>query len=142
MLVQRYVEGRAASVSLLATTAGTTVLSLNAQSVRPGIPFVYHGGVAGVSHPRGVEACRLAQRAVALVPGLRGYVGVDLVLGEEACWLMEINPRPTTSYVGLRRVIDLNMAAAIWSACREGALPSAVRLAAPSSHGDGWPDDN
>ena len=52
------------------------------------------------------------------MPGLQGYVGVDLVLGEETCWLIEINPRPTTSYVGLRRVIDLNMAAAIWHACR------------------------
>jgi predicted ATP-grasp superfamily ATP-dependent carboligase len=140
VLVQRYVEGRAASVSLLAAAGGTTVLSLNTQRVRAGSPFVYHGGVSGVSHPRGAEACRLAQKAVALVPGLRGYIGVDMVLGEESSWLMEINPRPTTSYVGLRRVIDLNMAAAIWSACRDGALPSAVRLAAPSPHGDGWPD--
>ena len=48
------------------------------------------------------------------MPGLQGYVGVDVVLGEETSWLIEINPRPTTSYVGLRRVIDLNMAEAIW----------------------------
>ena len=65
-----------------------------------------------VAHPRRAEACELAQRAVALVSGLQGYVGVDLVLGEETCWLIEINPRLTTSYVGLRRVIDLNMVAA------------------------------
>ena len=88
-------------------------------------------------HPRRAEACELAQRAVALVPGLRGYVGVDLVLGEETCWLIEINPRVTTSYVGLRRVVGLNMAAAIWRACRDGSLPAwrPFRLPLPSEGG-------
>ena len=140
LLVQPYVEGCSASVSLIAAEGGSAVLSLNAQQLRPGIPFVYHGGVAAVSHPRRAEACRLAQRAVALVPGLQGYVGVDMVLGEETIWLMEINPRPTTSYVGLRRVLDLNMAAAIWHACRDGSLPAAVHVASPSAHGDGCTD--
>ena len=140
LLVQPYLEGCSASVSLIAAEGGSAVLSLNAQQLRPGIPFVYHGGVAAVSHPRRAEACRLAQRAVALVPGLQGYVGVDMVLGEETIWLMEINPRPTTSYVGLRRVLDLNMAAAIWHACRDGSLPAAVHVASPSAHGDGCTD--
>jgi hypothetical protein len=101
------------------------------------MPFVYDGGVASLSHPRRAEACELARRAVALMPGLRGYVGVDLVLGEETCWLIEINPRPTTSYVGLRRVIDLNMAAAIWHACRDGSLPAALAVPPPAAFGKG-----
>ena len=60
-------------------------------------------------------------------------MGVDLVLGEETCWLIEINPRPTTSYVGLRRVIGLNMTAAVWDACRDGVLPDEV--ASPAAGG-------
>ncbi|HEY5388243.1 MAG TPA: hypothetical protein VIL79_10115, partial [Thermoleophilia bacterium] len=68
--------------------------------------------------------------------------GVDLVLGEEACWLIEINPRPTTSYVGLRRVIDINMAAAIWRACRDGSLPAVVAVPPPAAFGRGWADDS
>ena len=92
VLVQRYVEGTAASVSLLVADGRSTALSLNGQRVHAGIPFAYDGGVASMSHPRRAEACELAQRAVALVPGLQGYVGVDLVLGEETCWLIEINP--------------------------------------------------
>jgi predicted ATP-grasp superfamily ATP-dependent carboligase len=142
VLVQRYVEGTAASVSLLVAGGRSTALSLNGQRVRAGIPFAYDGGVASLSHPRRAEACELAQRAVALVPGLRGYVGVDLVLDEEICWLIEINPRPTTSYVGLRRVIDLNMAAAIWRACRDGSLPAAVAVPPPAAFGKGWADDS
>jgi len=48
---------------------------------------------------------------------------VDLVLTAEECSVIEINPRLTTSYVGLRHVIDLNLAEAIWGACRDGHLP-------------------
>jgi len=138
VLVQQYVAGRAASVSLLVAGGRSVALSLNEQRVRPGIPFAYDGVVAGVPHPRRDEACRLAQRAVALVPGLQGYVGVDVVLGEENTWLIEINPRPTTSYVGLRRLTDLNMAAAIWHACRDGSLPSVTPVSASSAFGKEW----
>ena len=140
ILVQEYASGSAASVSLLVAGGRSTVLSLNGQRVRAGIPFAYDGGVASLPHPRREEACELAQRAVALVPGLRGYVGIDLVLGEETCWLIEINPRPTTSYVGLHRVINLNMAAAIWRACRDGSLPAAVAVPPPAAFGKGWAD--
>ena len=141
ILVQKYASGSAASVSLLVADGRSTVLSLNEQRVRAGIPFAYDGGVASWPHPRRAEACELAQRAVALVPGLRGYVGVDLVFGEETCWLIEINPRVTTSYVGLRRVVGLNMAAAIWRACRDGSLPATAAVPPLAAFGRGWADD-
>jgi predicted ATP-grasp superfamily ATP-dependent carboligase len=141
ILVQRYVEGTAASVSLLVAGGRSTALSLNGQRVTAGIPFAYDGGVASLPHPRRVEACEMAQRAVALVPGLQGYVGVDMVLGEEGCWLIEVNARPTTSYVGLRRVIGFNMAEAIWQACRDGSLPAAVAVPPAAAFGKGWTDD-
>jgi len=51
------------------------------------------------------------------VPGLRGYVGVDLVLGPNddgnEDWVIEINPRLTTSYIGLRVVAKANLAEAM-----------------------------
>ena len=142
ILVQKYASGPAASVSLLVADGRSTVLSLNEQRVRAGIPFAYDGGVASWPHPRRAEACEVAQRAVGLVPGLRGYVGVDLVIGEQTCWLIEINPRPTTSYVGLRRVVGLNLAAAIWHACRDGSLPASVAVPPLAAFGKGWTDDS
>jgi predicted ATP-grasp superfamily ATP-dependent carboligase len=142
LLVQEYASGSAASVSLLVADGSSTVLSLNEQRVRPGIPFAYDGGVASWPHLRRAQACELAQRAVALVPGLRGYVGVDLVLGEETCWLIEINPRVTTSYVGLRRVVGLNIAEAIWCACRDGSLPVSTAVPPPAAFGTRRVDDS
>ena len=141
VLLQSYVEGQAASVSLLVADGRSIALSLNGQRMRAGARFAYDGGVASLHHPRSVEARELARKAVALVPGLCGYVGVDLVLGEETCWLIEINPRLTTSYVGLRRVIGLNMAAAVWDACRDGVLPAEVATPPAVPFDARWSDD-
>ncbi len=135
LLLQRFIDGTHASVSLLVTGGDSVPLSLNEQRVRAGIPFVYEGGVASISHVRRAEAIDLARRAVALVPGLRGYVGVDLMLTEEGCSLLEINPRFTTSYIGVRRVVDINLAEATWRACREGVLPKVVVAAGAASFG-------
>jgi hypothetical protein len=40
---------------------------------------------------------------------LTGYVGVDVILGVESDQVIEINPRLTTSYVGLRALAADNL---------------------------------
>ena len=97
LLLQRYVAGIHASVSLLIAGGESLAVSLNEQKVKIGIPFYYRGGIAGIAHERREEALDLARLAVALVPGLQGYVGVDLVMTDQGCHLIEINPRLTTS---------------------------------------------
>jgi predicted ATP-grasp superfamily ATP-dependent carboligase len=64
--------------------------------------FFYRGGTVPVP-PRGVADG--PRRAVESVAGLRGFVGVDYIWDEvaERATVLEINPRPTTSYVGLAR---------------------------------------
>jgi hypothetical protein len=126
VLVQRFVAGDAASVSLLVADDASCALSLNEQRIRLGIPCAYTGGAAAVEHPLRAEALALARAAVALFPGLQGYAGVDLVLGREACWLIEVNPRLTTSYIGLRQAVDFNLAEAVWLACTRRGLPRAM----------------
>jgi hypothetical protein len=128
IILQSFVAGVHASVSLLAAGEQSMPLSLNGQTIEVGCPFVYRGGVVPLSHPLAARALTVAQSAVRLIPGLRGYVGVDLILTQDEALLIEVNPRLTTSYIGLRRVIDVNLAQANWDACLRGALPSQVRL--------------
>jgi len=127
-LLQRYVAGTHASVSLLVTAQGTQPLSLNGQMIAVGERFVYRGGIVPLQHPQRARAVDVARQAVSLIPGLRGYVGVDLVLTDAESYLIEVNPRLTTSYVGLRQVINFNLAEAIWLACQKNVLPPKVTL--------------
>lgn len=141
LLMQRYVAGDAASVSLLVAAGEVVVLGFNEQRLKPGLPFEYLGGVAAAAHPQRVEAIDAARRAVSLFPGLSGYVGVDLVVGDGPACVMELNPRVTTAYVGLRETLDINIAEAIWRACLQRVLPSRVASAGPVAFGrtgHGW----
>jgi predicted ATP-grasp superfamily ATP-dependent carboligase len=128
ILLQSFVAGNHVSVSLLASQSGLLPLSLNAQRIQPGQPFHYQGGVVPYSHPAARQALELAQSAARLLPGLRGYFGVDLVLEQAGGYIIEINPRITTSYVGLRRVLRANLAELIWNACILSDLPQHVEL--------------
>ena len=55
--------------------------------------------------------------------GLSGYIGVDLIVAATGeVIVVEINPRLTTAYVGLRRSILKNPAPYILSYCRDYQL--------------------
>lgn len=128
ILLQSFVAGTHASVSLLVTESRAQPISLNGQEIEIGCPFVYRGGVVPLAHPVAARAFDVARAAAGLVPGLRGYIGVDLVLTQAEAFLIEINPRLTTSYIGLRRVVPFNLARAIWDACLRDRLPEKVAL--------------
>jgi tyramine---L-glutamate ligase len=129
ILLQTYVEGIHASVSLMVSHGHCLPLSLNRQLMEIGSKFHYLGSQTPCNYSARDDALALASSAVRLIPGLRGYVGVDLVLTAGASWLIEINPRLTTSYIGLRQVAQANLAKTIWDACRDGVLPDSIPLA-------------
>ena len=51
-------------------------------------------------------ACRIVQA----IPGLFGYFGVDLAMTATGPVVIEVNPRLTTSYVGLAAALGVNVA--------------------------------
>ena len=114
MILQEYVPGLAASVAFLCGPAGYVPLLPANQSLSDDGRFTYCGGKIPLPYDLARRAVQLGQRAVDCVPGLLGYVGVDLVLGaagDGSCdYAIEINPRLTTSYVGLRQLAEDNLA--------------------------------
>ncbi|HEY7460350.1 MAG TPA: ATP-grasp domain-containing protein [Gemmatimonadota bacterium] len=127
VVIQPYVPGTHASVSLLVGPAGAFPLALQGQDVRLGRTFRYHGGEVPLEAPSASRALALARSACAAVPGLAGFVGVDLVLADGGPVVVEINPRLTTAYLGLRRACAANVAALALEAL-DGRSPSIPRL--------------
>jgi predicted ATP-grasp superfamily ATP-dependent carboligase len=117
MIVQPCIPGQAASVACLVGPGRCLPLPTAEQRLSTDGRFHYEGGTLPLPPPLGERAQRLAERAVRAVPGLGGYVGVDLVLGDAADGsgdaVIEVNPRLTTSYVGLRRLALFNLAEAL-----------------------------
>jgi predicted ATP-grasp superfamily ATP-dependent carboligase len=128
ILLQSLVSGTPVSVSLLACQGRSMPLSLNLQLIGTGPNLRYLGSQVPFRHPEGWRAVDLACSAVSRITGLSGYVGVDLILTDDSAQLIEINPRPTTSYIGLRQVSGINVAQGIWDACIRGILPEQVSL--------------
>jgi predicted ATP-grasp superfamily ATP-dependent carboligase len=130
MILQQFVPGRAASVAFLCGAGGNVPLLPTFQTLSTDGRFKYLGGIAPIPPQLAERAVRLAQPAVDCVPGLLGYVGVDLVLGDAAegsqDYAIEINPRLTTSYVGLRQLADFNLAEAMLHAAA-GKLEQPLR---------------
>jgi predicted ATP-grasp superfamily ATP-dependent carboligase len=89
--------------------------------------FRYLGGSLPLSDDLNDRAQRLALGAIAPIDGLSGYIGVDLILGDAADGsedvAIEINPRLTTSYVGLRALAEFNLAETMLALAMGKPLP-------------------
>jgi predicted ATP-grasp superfamily ATP-dependent carboligase len=128
-IIQEFIDGEAVSVSLLSAGGKALAISLNKQNVRVAVPEAvssYEGGAVPFGHPLRQKAFEAAEKVVGSFSGLHGYVGVDLVLTEDEPFVVDINPRLTTSYVGLSRVAGFNVAEACSDASLRGKLPSKV----------------
>jgi predicted ATP-grasp superfamily ATP-dependent carboligase len=127
LVAQPWIEGQALSLSLLCGLSGVLLLSCNRQVVRAHQERVELQAILVndvIDH--GGRFARLADGIGSAIPGLQGYVGVDLVLGPDGPVVLEVNPRLTTSYCGLRPALGCNTAAMVLELFRLGRVPLAL----------------
>ena len=110
-IVQPYVDGIQASLSVLYGDNRCEILACNEQCIEFRANEVRHTGVrVGALNDRIGALAGFAEATGKALPGLHGYVGLDLILTDGGPVLAEINPRLTTSYAGLAGVLDCNPA--------------------------------
>lgn len=110
-VVQPYMPGMAASLSMLCKNGLAWLLSCNRQLVElHDGDFSYRGSVLNDMLPHWDEFESIARATAKAMPGLAGYVGIDVLVDEKQIHVLEVNPRLTTSYAGLRRAIGCNPA--------------------------------
>jgi predicted ATP-grasp superfamily ATP-dependent carboligase len=117
MTLEPWVDGDAMSLSLLCRAGTAELLSINRQRIHVGADGrLDYRGVDIDCWPRGDAAGRaaatLARQVAAAIPGLHGFVGIDLVWhATQGPVVIEVNPRVTCAYVGLSARLGRNLAA-------------------------------
>jgi len=121
-VAQPWIDGEALSLSLVCANGTAQLLSCNRQWIclagdRISLETI---SVNAIPDPHG-DFARMAGLVAATIPGLSGYVGIDLVRTEQGLVMLEINPRLTTSYAGLRRALGVNPAGLVLASLGFGA---------------------
>jgi tyramine---L-glutamate ligase len=112
-VIEPWVEGAAMSLSLLCRPGQVELLCVNRQQIdidaRGQVSFE---GVT-IDREENHDAFEPIVRDVArAIPGLRGFVGIDIVRHEtRGPVVIEVNPRVTCAYVGLSDALGRNLAA-------------------------------
>lgn len=123
-LIQPYILGDHMSMSLLIYEKEVILLGCNQQ-------FIEFEGEKVKLVAVGINACldsyqsmqEIAKKIAYSIPGLAGYIGVDLIMNDNKVTVVEINPRLTTSYVGLSKSLGINVADKILNTFLSGNLP-------------------
>ena len=113
-IIQPYIEGDICSVCLISDGRVALPLSLNKQIVEiDENGGEYLGGYVPYEHPLKEKVFEYAKNACEFIPGLKGFIGIDFIIEDNYIYLLEINSRFTTSYVGLQKIININIAKTI-----------------------------
>ncbi len=123
-VVQPYMDGKHMSMSLLVFEGNIQLLACNKQyiDIKNGLIKLTAIGV-NESLSFKDDMLQLAKKIVTAIPGLAGYIGVDLIESEKKLYVVEINPRFTTAYAGIPESISCNVAAKILNTFINNKLP-------------------
>ena len=125
-IIQPYIQGQNASLSLLCWNGECGILSANIQNIKVINECLVLAGCVVNALDRDVFA-QFSADLIKALPELRGYVGVDIIITEDDdIILVEINPRLTTSYAGLKSACGLNAAELILKTFVNQNLPDFV----------------
>lgn len=133
-ILQPFVSGKLGSLSLLCRDGVARVLSCNVERVAMRDNQFYFLGstVSGLDDPEG-KFERLAQGVAAAIPGLWGYVGVDVILDEAGPTVLEVNARLTAPYAGLHAALGCNPAGLVLELLEGSGMPGPVARTRPVS---------
>lgn len=132
-IIQPYVDGIAISLNVLSDKDGIQVLAINKQHIQrhdKNLSFIgstvngVDPSIFSLSH-----ASSLASKIHQAISGLWGFIGIDLIIHDSDASIIDINPRLTTSYIGLKASLGINPAQLLFTMMEQGlsALPKTLQ---------------
>ena len=120
-IFQPYIQGQHLSLSLLCWGKECSLLSVNQQRlVEKNNTLVLEGCIVNETPRESFN--EFSKKLISSFTGLKGYIGVDLVVAGDELYFIEINPRLTTSYAGIRSALDINPAQLVLQTFLDGQL--------------------
>lgn len=125
--LEPWVDGEPLSLSLLCQGGEAELLSINRQRIVIAADGQLHDAGVEIKQvtlddARAPALARVAQAVARAIPGLRGFVGIDLVWHlQRGPVVIEVNPRLTCAYVGLSAALGRPLAAEILALHEEPA---------------------
>ncbi|HET8808111.1 MAG TPA: ATP-grasp domain-containing protein [Methylophaga sp.] len=104
-IVQPFYDAQAMSLSLF-IDRNVQILSLNRQLINIDQQFSYQGSQINVSYPAifsQAQAQTLVAQLSLAMPGLSGFVGIDILIDQQQARIIDINPRLTSSFNQLQQ---------------------------------------
>ena len=109
-VIQPHIEGKKTSLSCLFKQGNGWLICVNLQQFEI-VEQQYHLSTIIVNHDSDSRAYQdLVDSIARALPGLWGYAGIDLIETPEQVLVLEINPRLTTSFVGISAALGINVA--------------------------------
>jgi predicted ATP-grasp superfamily ATP-dependent carboligase len=132
MIIQPYIEGHHISLNLLCSDDDCMVLAINEQHIKKKDDQLFFSGstVNGVAESllNFSDASDIAKQVYQAILGLWGFIGIDLIVTKTAILIIDINPRLTSSYVGLANSLTHNPAELLFSMIEHNKLPLTTPL--------------
>ena len=127
-VIQPFIHGTPTSMNLLVCKGEAFVLSVNHQRIAvTDNGFMLLGCVVNGYLEHKARYHKLGREVAAAIPELWGIIGVDIIDTKNGLQVLEVNPRITTSYVGLKESTGLNPAALVLDLLN-GRMPPADQI--------------
>ena len=109
-VIQPFIDGDNYSLSVFFGTDDYRLLTINQQHFDINNDMIKLRGLTiNIHHKLYLNILSAISEIQECLPGLYGFIGIDILLKDKQIFIVEINPRITTSYVGLNKTIGCNM---------------------------------
>ena len=118
LIIQPHIDGEKLSLSCIVDRGNAVLLCVNLQ-IFDVLNNGFHLKTIHVNEreDKNGDYLKIASQVAKAFPDLWGYIGIDLIQTPQACFVLEINPRLTTSFVQIESKLGINVAEIVMSLC-------------------------
>jgi len=109
-IIQEFINGVNASACIIGNGLNVKILSINLQYIdlkTPDRESSYNGGL--IPTKLNGNILNILIEAMKTLKCLYGFIGVDFITSNNTPYITDVNPRITTSYIGLRKIVNVNI---------------------------------